>query len=138
MRKITIVAFLLCAYTLSAQTELPQKIESIVRVRETKEWYQRQATLWQREIDKNSTDENAWINYLTALHYAVELCDVDEQSLAKKQRSEALDRLIATMSDSPTRYVMEFYMKGAGHPDCNRISRLVKKTENVKTLSAFI
>lgn len=128
MKKLMTFALLLCAYTLSAQTELPQKIESIVRVRETKEWYQRQATLWQREIDKNSTDENAWINYLTALHYAVELCDVDEQSLAKKQRSEALERLIATMPDSPTRYVMEFYMKGAGHPDCNRISPKVLET----------
>ena len=128
MRKIIAFALLLCAYTLSAQTEFPQKIENIVKVSETKEWYQKQAVLWKKEIQKNSNDENAWKNHLTALHYAVGLCEGDEQTIAKKRRSEALNNLIETMPTSPTRYVMEYYIKGTGDSDCIKISPKVFET----------
>ena len=128
MRRITIVAFLLCAYTLMAQTVRPQKIESIVRVQQTKEWYSKQARLWQSEITKNNTNEDAWKNYLLALHYTVALSEGEEQTDAIKKRSEAMKELIAVLPSSPTRYIMEFYLKGAGHPDTQKISPKVLET----------
>lgn len=108
MKNIIIIAFILCAQTLSAQTAEPQKVESYTRVRHSVEWYKKQATLWQESINKDNKNETAWHNYLKALHY---ISVFDSSKTTLEQRNNAVKELIATMPTCPTRYIMEYYIR---------------------------
>ena len=54
-----------------AQTEkeVPQKVETPVKVQHSAEWYRTQERLWKAEIDKNPKNEEAWKNYYRAVRY---------------------------------------------------------------------
>ena len=54
-----------------AQTkeELPQKVETPVKVQHSVDWYKTQERLWEAEINKNPKNEEAWGNYYCAVRY---------------------------------------------------------------------
>jgi formylglycine-generating enzyme required for sulfatase activity len=41
-------------------------VYSIVKQKQTPEWYWQQAGLWKAELDKNQSNQEAWLNYYTA------------------------------------------------------------------------
>jgi hypothetical protein len=44
----------------------PQTVYSLVKQKRTVEWYQKQAQLWHKHLQKNEADANGWLNYYTA------------------------------------------------------------------------
>ena len=48
------------------QAQKPEKVYSIVKQIHSSEWYLEQASLWKAELDKDSTNADAWLNYYTA------------------------------------------------------------------------
>lgn len=53
-----------------SQQAKPQKVYRIVYEIESNEWYNQQAKLWQKEIEKNPKNAQAWYNYYNAHRYA--------------------------------------------------------------------
>lgn len=123
---------ILCTATVSAQQETDdkevQKIESITKVRHPTEWYRQQSMLWEKEVLADTGNEENWRNWLAALHYAATVPEQSNDSTVLKERSRAMKMLAERLPDSPTRYIMEFYMKGANHPDSRKISNKVFET----------
>ena len=68
-----IAGFTFTAHTAWAQEntekEVPQKVETPVKVEHSVEWYKTQERLWKAEIDKNPKNEEAWKNYYYAVRY---------------------------------------------------------------------
>lgn len=67
-----------------AQTkrEVPQKVETPIKVTQNAEWYKTQERLWKAEIDKNPKNEEAWANYYKAVRYrswCESMPDINEQ-----------------------------------------------------------
>jgi hypothetical protein len=87
----------------SAQLVKPEKVYRIVYEIQTDEWYQQQAMLWKKEIDKNPANAEAWMNYYNANRYA------NFDNIDAKERQEKLNRIIEDMGKAiPNSY--EFYV----------------------------
>lgn len=126
MRKIFAALFILCSTITMAQKQTddntPQKIEGIVKVRMPIEWYIQQSKLWEQKVMSDTSNEDSWQNWLAALHYAATMNeDKTDESLIEK-RSRALKLLSEKLPDSPTRYILEMWIKGPLHPDCDKMS----------------
>lgn len=126
MRKILAIAFILCSAFTMAQTEgcinEPQKIESIVKVRKPLEWYVLQSKLWEQRVMADTGNEAGWQNWLKALHYAATMNEERADESLIKERDRALEMLKKKCPNTATRYMMELWIKGPFHPDCEAIS----------------
>ena len=65
--------FLFAINSVWAQEQLdgntPQKIENVVKVQQSAEWYRVQERLWRAEVEKNPKNKEAWNNYYRAARY---------------------------------------------------------------------
>ena len=65
--------FLFAINSVWAQEQLdgntPQKIENVVKVQRSAEWYRAQESLWRAKVEKNPKNEEAWNNYYRAARY---------------------------------------------------------------------
>lgn len=86
-----------------------QKVPRIVYEIYTNEWYQTQAVLWKKEIDKNPQNNEAWYNYYNANRYA-RFEDIDS-----KERQEKLEQIISDMDkvipDSYEYHLLKYWTK---------------------------
>jgi len=69
----------------------PEKVYRIVYEIQTDEWYQQQAALWKKEIDKNPENPQAWMNYYNANRYA------SFNNIGSKEKQEKLNRIMEEM-----------------------------------------
>ncbi|RFC53761.1 hypothetical protein [Brumimicrobium aurantiacum] len=69
MKMIKTVLVLLLAFQGVAQVK-PQKVESVVKVMHDFDWYTTQYELWEKELENNPKDDDAWINLFTAARMA--------------------------------------------------------------------
>lgn len=65
MKKLVLALTLFIGFQLTAQ-EKPQQVYSIAKEVKELSWYEKQAALWKKEIDKNNQYGDAWINYYNA------------------------------------------------------------------------
>ena len=91
-----------------AQTkrEVPQKVETPIKVTQNAEWYKTQERLWKAEIDKNPKNEEAWANYYGAVRYrswCESMPDID------KQLDAIVEKMEKAIPDTYTYYVIRFY-----------------------------
>ncbi|MBK8564557.1 MAG: hypothetical protein IPN76_14790 [Saprospiraceae bacterium] len=75
MKKTAILLFsLFCWVNLVATNKgsltLPERIKPISKIARSQEYYTEQASLWQLETKKNSSNADAWMNYFRAARYA--------------------------------------------------------------------
>ena len=65
--------FLFAINSVWAQEQLdgntPQKIENVVKVQRSAEWYRAQESLWRAKVEKNPKNKEAWNNYYRAARY---------------------------------------------------------------------
>ena len=91
-----------------AQTkeELPQQVETPVKVQHSVDWYKTQERLWKAEIDKNPKNEEAWGNYYRAVRYR-------SWSESMPDVNELLDAIVEDMEkaipDTYTYYITRFH-----------------------------
>lgn len=68
----------------------PEKVYSVVKQQNSLDWYEDQATLWVKELEKNDKNPEAWLNYYTAKRMEKIMGgDVDQKDL---------DNLVSDMS----------------------------------------
>ena len=115
--KHTIIACLtaIAGLTLTAHTawaqenterEVPQKVETPVKVAHSVEWYKTQERLWKAEIDKNPKNEEAWRNYYYAVRYKGWYEDIPNEAAVLTSIIENMGKAIP---DTYTLYVTRFY-----------------------------
>ena len=88
------------------QREVPQKVETPIKVTQNAEWYKTQERLWKAEIDKNSKNEEAWANYYKAVRYrswCESMPDINEQL------DVIVEKMGKAIPDTYTYYVNRFY-----------------------------
>jgi formylglycine-generating enzyme required for sulfatase activity len=68
----------------------PQKVYSIVKQKQSLSWYETQAGLWVKELEKNDKNQDAWLNYYTAKRM--------EKILGGNVNQKDLDNLVADMT----------------------------------------
>ena len=120
-----------------AQTEkeVPQKVETPVKVHQSPEWYKTQERLWKAEIDKNPKNEEAWGNYYRAVRYRSwyeSMPDVDER----------LDAIVEDMAkaipDTYTYYIMQFYHEGNVFDAPNMKKAILMRPDNVEMFPTYV
>ncbi len=85
--------FVAVLFYMQGRSEAPEKVE-FVRVAGFKgsSWYEQQARLWEKEIEKDSRNANAWYNYYLANEYSFW-----EKPEAGKERKEKLSAILSEM-----------------------------------------
>ena len=105
-----IAGFTFTAHTAWAQEntekEVPQKVETPVKVEHSVEWYKTQERLWKAEIDKNPKNEEAWKNYYYAVRYKGWYEDIPNEAAVLTSIIEDMGKAIP---DTYTLYVTRFY-----------------------------
>lgn len=64
--------------TINAQT--PQRVQSITVERYNESWYKEQLSLWEKLVEKNSKDAEAWYNYFAAARALKNISEVPEET----------------------------------------------------------
>ena len=99
MKKIIIIVLaLVCNALIFAQKAEP--IESIVTNCHEAEWYAEQAKLWQKIVDENPKDQNAWHNLFRATYYHELFTNSFGENQDTSKTADILRRMQAELPDS--------------------------------------
>jgi formylglycine-generating enzyme required for sulfatase activity len=79
MKQITLILTLLIVANIFGQK--PQTVYSIVKDRHEISWYETQFDLWEKEVEKNNKDANAWYNYYASSRALRNLTQGDDRKL---------------------------------------------------------
>ena len=120
-----------------AQTnkEVPQKVETPVKVRQSADWYKTQERLWKAEIDKNPQNEEAWSNYYYAARYKGWYEDVPNEAEALTAIIEEMGKAIP---DTYTYYIMQFYHEGNVNDAPNMKKAILMQPDNVEMYPDYV
>jgi hypothetical protein len=111
MKKILVPIILIAVFSTVkawAQTERPASIEAL-RSEHDAQWYAHQAALWEKEVQKNPNDDEAWYYWFTftkSKFANVAARDVDLDAI--KEMSAIANRLHKERPDSYARYIIDF------------------------------
>lgn len=87
MRKLVLLLILSALGTRAYAQEKPQKVVSIVLEEREPAWYEKQATLWEKELKRNPRNEDGWLSLYTAQRM---LWIKDRQNAPAKARMDAV------------------------------------------------
>lgn len=112
MKKILVQIILIAVFstvTAWAQTERPASIEAL-RSKHDAQWYAHQTALWEKEVQKNPNDDEAWYYWFTFTkskfaNAAARNVDLDAMA---KEMSAIANRLHKERPDSYARYIIDF------------------------------
>ena len=112
MKKLLIPLFLIAVFATtmaSAQTERPASIEAMHNEHDAK-WYAHQAALWEKEVQKNPNDDEAWYYWFTftkSKFNGASLKEAELDAMANEIATIA-NRLHKERPDSYARYIIDF------------------------------
>ena len=113
MKKILVPIILIAVFstvTAWAQTERPASIEAL-RGEHDAQWYAHQTALWEKEVQKNPNDDEAWYYWFTftksKFANAATTKGVDMEAMAKEMAAIA-NRLHKERPNSYARYIIDF------------------------------
>lgn len=96
--------------------DTPQHVVSIVKEEHSPEWYRRQAELWQAEIDKDPSNEDAWWYLYQATRYIQWTADDEEP----QQLADIVERAGKAIPDTYSYYRLRYFQSnqsGGFDPD---------------------
>ncbi len=105
LTKFALIFVLLILACTSGQSKQPkaEKVYRIVYEARSNDWYQAQAELWKKEIDRDPGNTEAWYNYYNANRYA------HFENIDSKAKKAKLDQIIDAMGKAiPGTY--EYYL----------------------------
>ena len=118
MKKI-IGSLSLVLFIFGATAQEKQTVHSVVVEWRDVEWYKTQEKLWKAEIDKNKKNNEAWMNYYSAVR-AIRNCSYDNQKELKLYTElghKIANDLFATLPESfEANYIM-YWDRGLGDND---------------------
>ncbi|MFC2088880.1 hypothetical protein ACFLSX_04700 [Calditrichota bacterium] len=95
-----------CLSLFSADLEKPERVYRLCYTQKTQEWYEQQASLWEKEVQNNPQNERAWYYYFFATRYKT--LGIDSQRRERLQ-NQIIDRMGASIPDSYLYYYIRFY-----------------------------
>ncbi len=109
-----LVLFILTAFlwrpALFAQATKPQTVRRIIYEIKPNEWYLTQARLWQKEVQKNPKNPQAWRNYYLAVRYSRPSQLTPQAFQEKNERMEKiLQEMGRNVPNSYDYYFLKFY-----------------------------
>lgn len=114
--------------TLAYAQEKPQKVVSIVLERHDHAWYEKQASLWEKELKRNPKDQNGWLYLYTAQRM---LWNENRENEAAKARMDAtVKRAVKAVPGS----FMANYLQGTNGAGANSDAELfpyIKKAYDI-------
>ena len=107
---IAFLSFISCQADSKTGDEMkPQKVYRIVYEMRSNDWYQQQAKLWKKEIEKNPASEEAWYNFYNANRYG------NFEDIENKDKQARLDKIIEDMGkaipETYTLYLLKYWNK---------------------------
>ena len=115
--------------------EVPQKVETPVKIRQSVDWYKVQERLWKAEIDKNPQNEEAWKNYYCAVRYKGWYEDIPNQAETLTAIIENMGRAIP---DTYTYYVSRFYNSNHAEDSPDMLKAIKMRPDAVDDYPTFI
>ncbi len=107
---IFILALCLFAPSLYAQKAKPQTVHRIIYEVKPNEWYLTQAKLWQKVVQKNPKNPEAWRNYYLAVRYSRPAQFTPQ---AFKEKNQKMEKILTEMGqnvpNSYDYYFLKFY-----------------------------
>ena len=120
-----LILLLVMSTVLFAQEKKPEKVLRIVYETKPNEWYQEQAKLWKKEIDRNPKDAEAWHNYYNAVRYENYV-----QTISTKEKQEKLQKIVDDLgkhaSESYEYYYLKFFNCAGKSKDINDLKKAHK------------
>ncbi len=112
MKKILIPLFLMAVLAtaiVSAQTrkDKPEKIVSFIKTEHDAQWYAHQASLWEKEVNKNPDNDDAWYYWFTATRY-YHMSGMSDQDVYDKALTDIAYRLHKERPESYARYIIDY------------------------------
>ena len=117
------------------EKEIPQKVETPVKVHHSAEWYKTQERLWKAEIDKNPKNEEAWKNYYHAVRYKGWYEDIPDEAAVLTSIIEDMGKAIP---ETYTLYIMEYYHKGNVNDAPNMKKAIQMRPDNVEMYPDYV
>lgn len=99
MKKTIVIAFALI-YNVFVYAQMAEQIESIVTNCYEPEWYAEQAKSWQKIVDANPKNQNAWWNLFRASYYKEHLGGGWDENKDESETANILLRMEVEMPDS--------------------------------------
>lgn len=96
----------------------PEKIYSLWEVKMSGEWYITQVTLWQKELDKNLKNAEAWFNYYRANKYA---------NIFRTDKKADLEKIILDIQKNIPNTFEYYYLSYINQPLFGRDITLLEK-----------
>ena len=113
----------------------PQKVETVVKVHRSADWYKTQERLWKNEIGKNPKNEEAWGNYYRAVRYR-------SWSESMPDVNELLDAIVEDMEkaipDTYTYYITRFHNNNQALDDPGMAKAIRMRPDAVDDYPTFI
>lgn len=119
----------------TTEKEAPQKVESIVKVKHSAEWYKTQERLWKAEVDRNPKNEEAWENYYRTVRYRSWYEDIPEIS---KRLDEIIQEMERAIPDTYTYYIIQYYHKGVVGDAPNMKKAILMRPDNVEMYPDYV
>lgn len=106
-RIFTILFILLFGFILFASNpENPERVYRLCYTQKSQEWYETQAELWEKEIQKSPQNERAWYNYFFATRYKTLGIDSQRRKIIQNQLIGNMGKAIP---ESYIYYYIRFY-----------------------------
>ena len=111
MKKILIPLFLMAVLAtaiVTAQTrkDKPEKIVSFVQTEHDAQWYANQASLWEKEVQKDPKNDDAWYYWFTATRYKL-IYEFADDDTFDKALSAIAEKIHKERPNSYARYVID-------------------------------
>ena len=117
------------------EKEIPQKVETPIKVSHSADWYKTQERLWKAEIDKNPKNEEAWKNYYHAVRYKGWYEDIPDEAAVLTSIIEDMGKAIP---ETYTLYIMEYYHKGNVNDAPNMKKAIQMRPDNVEMYPDYV
>lgn len=138
--KFVVCIALLCTQMI-LKAQRPEKIYSITKVPKDGDYYEEQSRLWDKEIEKNSKNADAWFNYYRATRYSL-ICSKSDTSKGK-DRFKSLNNIVDKMEKAiPNSFEFNYLKWANSGNDLSKMSFLEKahqlKPEREECLVDFV
>lgn len=123
---LVIILFLTYFQTAFSQQTKPEPVLRIVYAQKSDDWYNLQAKLWKKEIDKNPKNVKAWHNYYNAVRYGNFF-----DSAARENKKEKMDQIVADLSKYAPDSWEYYYLRGFDDTDFDQKIKYIEKAYKI-------
>jgi len=105
-----ILGLLLSATTIHAENPERETVYSIVKQRQSTDWYRTQAELWETHLEKNKADATAWLNFYTAKR----MLKIYQKGVTQDDLNQIVKDVEQAIPNTFERHYITYWNGGAG------------------------